>query len=86
MKMDAYHHIQLGSVYKGRTAVPRESVMEEYGGTHVPLFIMDDHFHRSGVEGVRSSNLVQFLDSFAGPEMTLFADISQASTCYNYCY
>ena len=79
MKMDSYHHIQLGSVHCGRTLVPNEEVIELYGGTHVPLYIMDDHLHRSGLEGKFSSNMTQFLDRFSNPEATLFADISEVS-------
>ena len=79
MKMDAYHHIQLGSVYRGRTPVPSDEVVHMYGGIHVPLNIMDDHMHRMGLEGTSSSNMIQFLDWFSIPEVNLFADVSQVS-------
>ena len=72
MKMDAYHHIQLGSVYRGHESLSSDEVVDIYKGTHVPLYIMDDHMHREG----NPRNLVHFLDSFSIPEVALFADIS----------
>ena len=72
MKMDAYHHIQLGSVYRGHESLSSDEVIKIYNGTHVPLYIMDDHMHREG----NPRNLVHFLDSFSVPEVALFADIS----------
>ena len=72
MKMDAYHHIQLGSVYRGHESLSSDEVVKIYNGTHVPLYIMDDHMHREG----NPRNLVHFLDSFSVPEVALFADIS----------
>ena len=72
MNMDAYHHIQLGSVYRGHESLSSDEVEDIYNGTHVPLYIMDDHMHREG----NPRNLVHFLDSFSVPEVALFADIS----------
>ena len=80
MKMDAYHHIQLGSVYRGKTPVDNDEVTSIYGGTHIPLQIMDDHVHEMGLEkSLSSRRLVQFLDWFSIPEVALFADISEVS-------
>ena len=59
--------------------MPNEEVIKLYGGTHIPLNIMDDHLHRTGLEGKSPSNMTQFLDLFANPEATLFADISEVS-------
>ena len=77
--MDAYHHIQLGSVYRGRALVPDDEVKDIYKGTHVPLQMMDDHIHRVGLEGAYSPKLIQFLDWFSIPQVALFADISEVS-------
>ncbi len=80
IKMDAYHHIQLGSVYRGRTPVPNDEVTNIYKGTHIPLQMMDDHMHKVGLEGAHSPKLTQFLDWFSSPEIALFADISEVSS------
>ncbi|XP_028266613.1 5'-nucleotidase domain-containing protein 2 isoform X2 [Parambassis ranga] len=38
MKIDAFHYIQPGTVYRGLSPVPDEEVLQLYGGTfHVPL-------------------------------------------------
>ena len=81
MKMDAYHHIQLASVHRGYRLVDPQVVVESYGGTHIPLHIMDDHHHRTTAEG-SSTNLVQFLDSFSLPEVALFVDVSEVSLLF----
>ena len=78
MKMDAYHHIQLASVHRGHSLVDSKVVVDLYGGTHIPLHIMDDHHHRTTAKG-SSTNLIQFLDSFSLPEMALFTDVSEVS-------
>ncbi|XP_003383248.1 PREDICTED: 5'-nucleotidase domain-containing protein 3-like [Amphimedon queenslandica] len=82
MKMDAYHHIQLASVHRGHRLVDPQVVIDSYGGTHIPLHIMDDHHHRTTAEG-SSTNLVQFLDSFSLPEVALFVDISEYLISHN---
>ena len=74
MKMDAYHHVQLGSVHKGHELLDQSDVIELYGGTHVPLYILDDEVHRTNI--ITGSH-VQFLDTFSLPEIALFSDVSQ---------
>lgn len=36
MKVDSFHQIQFGSVYRGLTSVPDEEVMTLYGQKHIP--------------------------------------------------
>lgn len=79
MKMDAYHHIQMGSVYRGHTPVNNQEVIQIYRGNHVPLYIMDDHLHRRDLDGRQNRHHIQFLDTFSIPEIGLFADISEVS-------
>ena len=62
--------------------MPNEEVIKLYGGTHIPLNIMDDHLHRTGLEWKSPSNMTQFLDTFSKPEATLFADISDVSALF----
>ena len=59
---------------RGHEPLSNSEVTEIYGGTHVPLNIMDDSHHRSGME--KNPDLVQFLDTFSLAEISLFADIS----------
>ncbi|XP_041952856.1 5'-nucleotidase domain-containing protein 2 isoform X1 [Alosa sapidissima] len=67
MKIDAFHYIQMGTVYRGLKAVPDEEVMQLYGGTnHVPLHQV------SGFYG-KGPKMKQYMDVFSIPEMTLLA-------------
>ncbi|XP_078530976.1 5'-nucleotidase domain-containing protein 3 isoform X1 [Lissotriton helveticus] len=69
MKIDAFHYIQLGTVYKGLKVVPDEQVIEMYEGSHVPLEQMSDFYGKSS-EG---NTMKQFMDIFSLPEMTLLS-------------
>ncbi|KAM3872064.1 5'-nucleotidase domain-containing protein 2 [Diretmus argenteus] len=67
MKIDAFHYIQLGSVYRGLSPVPDEEILQLYGGTnHIPLH------QASGFYG-KGPKVKQFMDVFSLPEMTLLA-------------
>uniref|UniRef100_V9KCQ9 5'-nucleotidase domain-containing 2 n=1 Tax=Callorhinchus milii TaxID=7868 RepID=V9KCQ9_CALMI len=67
MKIDAFHYIQMGTVYRGLEAVPDEEVMAMYHGTHhVPLHQV------SGFYG-KGPTVKQYMDVFSLPEMTLLA-------------
>lgn len=56
-------------LYRGHSAVEPEEVYKHYGGTHVPMHVMD-----SSPSGSKWK-LTQFLDNFSIPEATLFADV-----------
>ncbi|XP_051914015.1 5'-nucleotidase domain-containing protein 2 [Hippocampus zosterae] len=67
MKIDAFHYIQPGTVYRGLSPVPDEEVLKLYGGTyHIPLQL-DSGFYGKGPK------VKQFMDIFSIPEMTLLA-------------
>ncbi|XP_077369518.1 5'-nucleotidase domain-containing protein 2 [Festucalex cinctus] len=67
MKIDAFHYIQSGTVYRGLSPVPDEEVLKLYGGTfHIPLQL-DSGFYGKGPK------VKQFMDIFSIPEMTLLA-------------
>jgi hypothetical protein len=36
MKIDSFHQIQLGSVYRGLTPVPDDEVLQIYNGSYIP--------------------------------------------------
>ncbi|XP_044067368.1 5'-nucleotidase domain-containing protein 2 isoform X2 [Siniperca chuatsi] len=67
MKIDAFHYIQPGTVYRGLSPMPDEEVLQLYGGTyHIPLQ-QDSGFYGKGPK------VKQFMDIFSIPEMTLLA-------------
>eukprot|EP00731_Ephydatia_muelleri_P037104 Em0395g11a len=74
MKIDAYSHIQLTSVYRGHTPVSAEEVFKLYGGTHIPA-----HFLEATATDGRHTRLKQFIDLFSIPEVTLLADTSESA-------
>ena len=55
--------------HRGHSLVAPEEVQKHYGGTHVPMHVMD-----SAPSGSKWK-LTQFLDNFSIPEATLFADV-----------
>ncbi|CAH2277536.1 5 -nucleotidase domain-containing 3 [Pelobates cultripes] len=73
MKIDAFHYIQLGTVYRGLSVVPDSEVIEMYKGHHVPLEQMSDFYGKSS-EG---NTLKQFMDIFSLPEMTLLSCVNE---------
>lgn len=68
MKIDSYHNIQLGSVYRGTTKVSDTEVLEVYNGIHVPIDDMNT-FYGAGP-------MHQLVDMFAAPEMNLITNVT----------
>ncbi|XP_075065393.1 5'-nucleotidase domain-containing protein 3 [Mixophyes fleayi] len=73
MKIDSFHYIQLGTVYRGLDVVSDSEVIEMYQGSHVPLEQMSDFYGKSS-EG---NTLKQFMDIFSLPEMTLLSCVNE---------
>uniref|UniRef100_A0A8D2KCQ9 5'-nucleotidase domain containing 3 n=1 Tax=Urocitellus parryii TaxID=9999 RepID=A0A8D2KCQ9_UROPR len=73
MKIDAFHYIQLGTVYRGHSVVPDEEVIEMYEGSHVPLEQMSDFYGKSS----HGHTMKQFMDIFSLPEMTLLSCVNE---------
>lgn len=69
MKIDAYNHIQLSSVFRGHSPVSADTVLEHYRGTHVPMHVTDQ------LPTSSHWRLTQFLDLFSIPDCTLYANI-----------
>ncbi|CAG2232353.1 5'-nucleotidase domain-containing protein 3,5'-nucleotidase domain-containing protein 2 [Mytilus edulis] len=67
MKLDSFHNIQLGTVYRGMQKVSDEEVIKLYDGTHVALESMNT-FYGLGP-------MYQLVDLFAPPEMTLLTEV-----------
>uniref|UniRef100_A0A8B9PAN7 5'-nucleotidase domain containing 3 n=1 Tax=Apteryx owenii TaxID=8824 RepID=A0A8B9PAN7_APTOW len=73
MKIDAFHYIQLGTVYRGLSVVPDEEVIAMYDGSHVPLEQMSDFYGKSS----QGNTMKQFMDIFSLPEMTLLSCVNE---------
>ncbi|XP_073179789.1 5'-nucleotidase domain-containing protein 3 isoform X2 [Lepidochelys kempii] len=73
MKIDAFHYIQLGTVYRGLSVVPDEEVIAMYDGSHVPLEQMSDFYGKSS----HGHTMKQFMDIFSLPEMTLLSCVNE---------
>lgn len=68
LKLDSFHNIQLGTVYRGTKALSDEAVKTLYGGIHVSLEDMNT-FYGTGP-------MYQLVDLFAPPEMTLLCNLT----------
>ncbi|XP_022088139.1 5'-nucleotidase domain-containing protein 3-like [Acanthaster planci] len=72
MKIDAFQHIQLGTVYRGKQPVSDEEVSASYRGTHIPESLL--------TQGPMSHPIKQLMDLFAIPEMALLANVAEFLT------
>ena len=50
VKMDSFHNIQLGTVYRGTTPVGDEEVLSIYEGTHVGIEDMNTFYGSVSIE------------------------------------
>ncbi|RXN06901.1 5 -nucleotidase domain-containing 3 [Labeo rohita] len=82
MKIDAFHYIQLGTVYRGLNPVPEKEVIAMYEGSHVPLEIMSDFYGKSS----HGDTMKQFMDIFSLPEMTLLSCVNDYFMKHNIDY
>ncbi|XP_061533085.1 5'-nucleotidase domain-containing protein 3 isoform X2 [Phycodurus eques] len=82
MKIDAFHYIQLGTVYRGLDPVPDEEVIAMYDSCHVPLEIMSDFYGKSS----HSHSMKQFMDIFSLPEMNLLSCVNDFFMKHNIDY
>ncbi|XP_062403503.1 5'-nucleotidase domain-containing protein 3 [Sardina pilchardus] len=82
MKIDAFHYIQLGTVYRGLHPVPDKEVIAMYEGSHVPLEIMSDFYGKSS----HGQTMKQFMDIFSLPEMNLLCCVNDYFMKHNIDY
>ncbi|XP_026287604.1 5'-nucleotidase domain-containing protein 3 isoform X2 [Frankliniella occidentalis] len=74
LKLDSFLQIQLGSVYRGLTALSDEDVMKLYKSRTIPLAYVESA--RGGVNKKdASSKMVQLADLFSVPEMSLLCNV-----------
>ncbi|GFS06889.1 5'-nucleotidase domain-containing protein 3-like [Elysia marginata] len=78
MKIDQFHNIQLGTVYRGLQPVADKEVITLYEGTHIPMTNMNSFY------GV--GQMHQMIDLFALPEVTLISQIISYFIENNICY
>ncbi|KAK3095894.1 hypothetical protein FSP39_020452 [Pinctada imbricata] len=69
MKLDSFHNIQLGTVYKGTRQLSDTAVKSLYNGTHVALDDMNSFYGTGPL-------MYQLVDLFAPPEMILLTNIT----------
>ncbi|XP_042563306.1 5'-nucleotidase domain-containing protein 3 [Clupea harengus] len=82
MKIDAFHYIQLGTVYRGLNPVPDKEVIAMYEGCHVPLENMSDFYGKSS----HGHTMKQFMDIFSLPEMNLLCCVNDYFMKHNIDY
>ncbi|KAM6960656.1 5'-nucleotidase domain-containing protein 3 [Aplochiton taeniatus] len=82
MKIDAFHYIQLGTVYRGLHSVPDQEVIAMYEGSHVPLENMSDFYGKSS----HGTTMKQYMDIFSLPEMTLLCCVNDFFMKHNIDY
>ncbi|XP_071441544.1 5'-nucleotidase domain-containing protein 3 isoform X2 [Hetaerina americana] len=74
LKLDSFLQIQLGSVYRGLSAVPDNEVLKLYKNRIVPIAYVEAHV-RNG--GSHQAKMVQMADLFSVPEMGLLCNVTE---------
>lgn len=82
LKVDGFHQIQLGTVYRGSEKLSDEEVLETYKKRHIPLQYFDVHMNMNP----KIVKLVQLVDVFAKPEMGLVCDVIDLFRANNMSY
>ncbi|XP_076356800.1 5'-nucleotidase domain-containing protein 3-like isoform X1 [Tachypleus tridentatus] len=79
MKIDSFHQIQFGSVYRGLTPLSNEEVTRIYGGTYIPQNLI------RGTES-EPSQMKQLNDLFTVPEICLLSNVTEYFEKHNIAY
>ncbi|KAK8785557.1 5' nucleotidase C [Amblyomma americanum] len=79
MKMDLFHQIQFCSVYRGLTPLSREEVINIYGGSYIPQYMI-----RGNAE--RDARMKQLNDLFSVPEICLLSNVTEYFERHNIAY
>jgi len=75
LKVDSFHQVQLGCVYRGLTPLPDEEVVKLYGQRYIPIDYLESHIHNGSDHG--SSKMAQLADLFSVPEMSLLCNLTE---------
>ncbi|CAG2162304.1 unnamed protein product [Oppiella nova] len=79
MKIDSFHQIQLGSVYRGLTPIDDNEVLNLYNGNYVPQKLI-----RSKAGGEQLP-MKQLNDLFSVPEICLLSNVTEYFIKNNIC-
>ncbi|XP_046641987.1 5'-nucleotidase domain-containing protein 3-like [Daphnia pulicaria] len=75
LKVDSFHQIQLGCVYRGLTPLSDEEVLNLYGQHYIPADYLESYVHNGSQQG--SSKMAQLADLFSVPEMSLLCNATE---------
>ncbi|CAL8095148.1 unnamed protein product [Orchesella dallaii] len=76
LKVDCFMQVQLGSVYRGLSAVKDEEVLELYGSRKIPVTYIEPP-HQYNTPNTESLNMAQLADLFSLPEMNLLCNVTE---------
>ncbi|XP_049517610.1 5'-nucleotidase domain-containing protein 3-like isoform X1 [Dermacentor silvarum] len=79
MKMDLFHQIQFCSVYRGLTPLSSEEVINTYGGSYIPQYMI-----RGNAE--QGARMKQLNDLFSVPEICLLSNVTEYFERHNIAY
>ena len=51
LKVDSFHQVQLGCVYRGLTPLPDEEVVKLYEQRYIPVDYLESHVHNVSHQG-----------------------------------
>ncbi|KAK4025884.1 hypothetical protein OUZ56_014924 [Daphnia magna] len=75
LKVDSFHQIQLGCVYRGLTPLSDEDVLNLYGQHYIPADYLESYVHNGSQQG--SSKMAHLADLFSVPEMSLLCNTTE---------
>jgi len=85
LKVDGFHQIQLGTVYRGSEKLSDDVVLQKYKKRHIPLHYFDSNI-KAGNINPKIVKMVQLVDVFAKPEMSLICDVIDLFRANNVSY
>ena len=72
LKVDSSHHIQLGTVYRGRQRLTDQEVNQLYSRRQLSVTSLEPNLSPSRLH---NAQMVQLVDIFSKPEMALMAGV-----------
>jgi len=77
LKVDNAHLIQFGTVYRGKERLSNEEVLQTYQRRQLPVSALEGtSLGARDAAGNRGTRLVQIVDIFSKPEMSLIAEVT----------
>ncbi|KAK3732901.1 hypothetical protein QZH41_012678, partial [Actinostola sp. cb2023] len=73
LKIDAFHNIMLGSVYRGLQQVPDNEVFQKFGGLHLSISKVNPDIHLNEL----GQTMHHMIDMFSYPEMCLLSNVAE---------